>query len=326
MNIVYAADDNYVEIMAVSICSLLENNRKADEIIIYVLADHIRIENKNQLIALVCQYERTIQFIETENIEQKLGRTLSHDRSLAMYSRLFLSTALPESVGKVIYMDCDSLIFGSLEELYHQSLQGCCVAGVLDIVPKQYKKSVGIKDDKYINSGFLVINLCEWRERLIEERFIACIELFHGNVPHHDQGIINYVLHDSMRILSPEYNVLTPLYELNYKRLVYAYGLQNYYTESEILQAVRNPKFAHLVTSSSGRPWEHKNLHPLTKQYEYYKKKTQWKDQPLREGTKNKNVKIMKMIYQKCPNYVFFVIQKIIICRKNRRGSEKLNG
>ena len=49
MNVMYAADDNYAEIMAVSILSLMLSNQMIDEIIFYIVQDEISTENIEKL-------------------------------------------------------------------------------------------------------------------------------------------------------------------------------------------------------------------------------------------------------------------------------------
>lgn len=46
MNIVYSSDENYVQHMGISIFSLLRNNMEMDEITIYILANDISYESK----------------------------------------------------------------------------------------------------------------------------------------------------------------------------------------------------------------------------------------------------------------------------------------
>lgn len=325
MKIVYASDDNYVEIMAVSICSLLENNIDSKNIEIYILSNRILESNKKKIIDMVCSYGRKIDFIDVKDIKQILDIDISHDRSLSMYSRLFISKILPYDIEKIIYLDCDSLVLNSLKNVYNKKLDDFYVAGVLDIVPQIYKKSINIFDEEYINSGFMLINLKRWREENIEQKFVDYIKKYNANVPHHDQGIINGVLHGGIKLLHPKYNVITPLYELDYKNLKSIYKMKKYYLKAEIEEAINSPVFAHLVSSFSGRPWEEKNIHPLSKEFFYYKKKTPWKSIALKKDSKNKNVKIMKFIYQRLPRAIFIQALKIILFKKNKKDAQLLN-
>ena len=47
MNIIYASNDAYAQYLGISMLSLLENNQDIEEIIIYILDQNIKPENKN---------------------------------------------------------------------------------------------------------------------------------------------------------------------------------------------------------------------------------------------------------------------------------------
>lgn len=57
LNVLYQSDDNYAIFMGVSICSLLENNRAAEEINIYVIDDSISGDMKRQIEQMVGSYQ-----------------------------------------------------------------------------------------------------------------------------------------------------------------------------------------------------------------------------------------------------------------------------
>ena len=75
------------------------------------------------------------------------------------------------NLDKIIYLDCDSIIADSLEDLDNIDISDYYIAGVQDTVTNFFKTSIGLnKDDRYINAGMLVINLKKWREDKIEEK------------------------------------------------------------------------------------------------------------------------------------------------------------
>ena len=53
MNVMYASDDNYAEIMGVSILSLLQSNKDVQKIRIYIIEDAISESNKNNLVNMI---------------------------------------------------------------------------------------------------------------------------------------------------------------------------------------------------------------------------------------------------------------------------------
>ena len=50
MNIVYASDNNFAEILGISMISLFENNSDCSEIVVYILDDGINEDNKAKLL------------------------------------------------------------------------------------------------------------------------------------------------------------------------------------------------------------------------------------------------------------------------------------
>lgn len=124
-HIVYASDDKFAEILGVSLVSLYENSKDMDDIIVYVLGSGIKEENRDKLLTVCREYDRTdIQFIPAKDISKKLEMKVATDRgSLSQYARLFVSSDLPENLGRVLYLDCDIIIKQSIRELWNLDLQ-----------------------------------------------------------------------------------------------------------------------------------------------------------------------------------------------------------
>lgn len=311
LNIVYSSDDNYCEYMGVSIKSLFSNNEEFRNITVYILDNKISDLNKDRILRLAKEYKREIFFIEFSDIEKKAGTELSNDRSLSMYSRLFLGSILPNSIDKIIYMDCDSLVLSSLKQLWELDINNYLVAGVNDIISSYNKKSIGIYDEKYVNSGFLLINLKRWREENQEEEMKQFIYRFGGNVPKHDQGVINGTMHDSMLLIEPKYNSITPFFEMDYSKLIKIYNLKEYYSYNEISEATNKPVFVHFVPSFSKRPWIIGSHHPLKDLYLEYKMDSPWKDTNLQKDKSKFHVKILSLIHRYFPFFFLSLIVKI---------------
>ena len=87
------------------------------------------------------------------------------------------------------------MIIDSIEELWNTSIDEYMCAGVQDLMPSVYKEIIGLnKDDFYINSGVLIINLKKWREKNVEEDFYYAMKKYEKIPIHQDQGIINATL------------------------------------------------------------------------------------------------------------------------------------
>lgn len=62
MNIVYSASDLYSSLAGISLTSIFENNKWADEINVFVMDNGIGIENKDKLYSLANKYGRKLSF------------------------------------------------------------------------------------------------------------------------------------------------------------------------------------------------------------------------------------------------------------------------
>lgn len=312
MNIVYSSDENYVQHMAVSIFSLLENNKEIKEINIYILSNDISGRSKEELSHIVEeQFHRNIIFIEFASFKERLNLNMEWFISLSAYARLFLPEMLPDNCEKVIYIDSDTVICTSLSELWNTDLKNCSVGGVLDTVLPQFKSAVGLKkEDAYINSGILLIDIKKWRNERTQDEFVQFIEKYGGRVSHHDQGTINGVLHDKILVLNPRFNVMTPMFTTRYENLFKLYRIAGkYYSKDEILEAKQHPVIIHFVPEFVGRVWEYECRHPKKKLYRKYLEHTVWRNHLVHSKT-HESVKIKMIHWIQCR--LPLALQKVI--------------
>ena len=154
-HIVYATDDNFAEILGVSLVSLYENSKDVDDIIVYVLDSGISDENIKKLKSLPKKYSRSdLSFIKATDISKELSMNVNLDRgSLSQYARLFVSSVLPCILDRVLYLDCDIIINKSISELWNLDIKGKTIAALKDAFSKQYRKNIDLEpDDIMFNS------------------------------------------------------------------------------------------------------------------------------------------------------------------------------
>ena len=304
-NIAYATDDNYVQHVAVSLVSLFSNNVNV-RFEVYILSNAVSEVNMAHLKDIEKEYEQTIYFIPVEQLLSKLSENnVSVNKlSISTYSRLYLSTLIPDNVNELLYLDCDTIIVGEIKGIWDFNLSDIFVAGVIDTMFPYYKKAIGLPNEKfYINAGVLFINLAKWRISSIENAFMEFINRYDGKVPHLDQGIINGVFHDK-GILDLKYNVQTPIFLFKkFNKMLNYFSLSNYYSESMFESAQKNPLIIHYSAFYADRPWFKFCLHP--KKYLYYKylELTPYKHCPLSKNVRStlKN-KVKSIFFVYCQN------------------------
>lgn len=313
LNCAYSFMDNYAQHAGLSILSLFENNKRADEINVYIIDYHIKDENHQRLKELANQYNRKITFINLEKISANMHTSTNFCRST--YGKLFLAQI--KEVNIMFVFDCDTIVSGSLLDLLNINMNNTLVAGVQDTVNPFFIHHIGLTNaDRYINcGGVILLNLKLWRKMNIEQKCIDYVIRFNGNPPFVDQGTINHVCKGYIKILPPEYNVINPMFMFPVKKIKYLFQIKNYYTQQEIDNAIKCPKVIHYTGELYNRPWFLNCTHPLKHVYLDYLKISPWRDFPIVYKKMSKNCEIQKWIYNKCPFFVYKVMVKFIYIR-----------
>ena len=248
------------------------NDHNCDALI-YILDCGID-ESKKQKIEKLCSGRNAVFFIDAKKTLDGLDYDLNIDRgSIAAYARLFIGSMIPNGIDKVIYLDSDTLVRGSLLDLYNYELDSFTIGGVRDSFSVLNKKVFGVKrGELFVNSGVLLVDLSKWREEEIEKKIYQILtekqEVFQG-----DQGIINIVFHGKVKELPLVYDVMSYLYDFTYEEMRAYRKPDNYFDKQTVIKASDNPIIVHFSSSfRSYRPWEKESNHPFGKEWDMYYK------------------------------------------------------
>ncbi len=308
MNIMYAADDNYAEIMGVSILSLIKANAEADDIVFYIVQDKISEENIAKLTRLIEDHNRKVVFMDKPDIRGMLGVELKTLRwSDSAYSRLFLKELFGENsaIDKIIYVDCDTLVVGSLKETWETDISEYLGAGCLECMSNMHKRIVGAKKtDNYLNTGFLVFNVKRWIEEDVQTLVADFIRKYKGKTEYVDQGVINGTVSNYFKLLDPRFNLTALAYDFTYEEMLVYRKPQFGYTKEEWTAAVDNPAVVHFTTSFlSIRPWFAGSKHPYAKLWKEIHDESPWKDNDFRELKNREKRDKTENLYRKMPRW-----------------------
>ncbi|VAW17222.1 Putative CDP-glycerol:glycerophosphate glycerophosphotransferase, partial [hydrothermal vent metagenome] len=89
-----------------------------------------------------------------------------------IYARMLLDHFVPETIKRIIYLDCDTMVATPIEDLFDADLKGHALGAVFDTQSMKAKMGYDIKGkgdiftprDDYFNSGVLVIDLDKYRK------------------------------------------------------------------------------------------------------------------------------------------------------------------
>lgn len=312
VNIGYATDENYAKHVGISMTSLFINNKEIEELIVYVIENNLKEDTKIKLLDIGKKYNRKVEFILCDKICSGLDVNVSFPK--AAFSRLFLTRV--KELDKILYLDSDTIINNGIQELYSTDISKYEMAGVQDNAAYYLLKKIGMnKNNKYINSGVLLMNLKLLRENNFEKRVFDFIKKNKGKVNHHDQGIINGVCKNSILILEPKYNMMPEMLYMTVKQSNFLYNVHNYYSQDEINDAVNNAVVIHYIEKFTGRPWFEDCSHPLKNRYLELLDESDF-DKELTNDGFSKHVKMRKYVYENFPFIVYVIFEKILDIRR----------
>lgn len=208
--IFFALDDNYVPFFAVAVKSLIINASKNYFYNIHLLNDGISEENKARLKEYQTENSRFI-FDDVsgyvEKIKPKLDVVLRDYYTTSIFYRLFIAALYPE-YDKVIYLDCDIVVTGDISKLFSTDLCDNILGAVPDDVIASHpvfrnyaERGVGVKYDRYFNSGVLLMNLDAYRKEKIKEKFVFYLIRYNFAAAAPDQDYLNALCKDKVLYL-----------------------------------------------------------------------------------------------------------------------------
>lgn len=294
LHVAISTDDNYMP-HAAALCHSIAVNNAADFGEIHIHLMHSRLGNGGDKIETLCRENGLILHkYDFADIRERLGVDIPPTIALSSYNRLFLSGTLDSSIDRVVYADVDAVCNGSLKGLWNIDMEGYSVAGVLDTVSSVAKQKVGLQSDSpYVNAGFLLINIDHWRRYGFEKQFLEMLKTYGGNVFHHDQGIINAVCNKTLRILPPQYNVLSNFF-MPYKEIATS---TPFYTRCEIEKAIASPVFIHFTPGIVNRPWFANCRHPYRGLYLQHRNATPYSLEALPFDNRPAKLRLLSWLY-----------------------------
>jgi lipopolysaccharide biosynthesis glycosyltransferase len=254
ISVAYCLDNDYTYPTLVSMISILENSSRYTFYTFYLLVEKNIFEkqNKEKFTHLEEKYDRC-KVIIFELTNENLSNANTKRYPITTYYRLLLPKLIPD-INRIIYLDGDTLVFSDLTEMINLEMNNNIILGFVD---NSYKKAkqFGIKTNKYITCGVILINLKKMRKENISQKFFDFINKNKNKLTQEDQTVINIVLHGRIDFLPPKfgmwnfYNKKSLLKHNHYinKKL----GIK-VYNDSEFLKGWKHPSILHYVRK---KPW-----------------------------------------------------------------------
>lgn len=211
IEIAFAINEGYVTPLCTVIFSILKNN--VNQSIRFHVCGSGLSKNSRQRLDEICSRcpQASIEYIEiNDKMFDGINMSIKHI-SIETYFRFLLAELLPD-IDRVLYMDADIIVDGSLSALWNIDMQDNLLAGVRDeyieSVNIKHKKQIGLSQDSlYVNAGILLMNLRLLRAELPGKRLIEMTKELENKISYQDQDVLNIACHQRIMELKPTWNM-----------------------------------------------------------------------------------------------------------------------
>jgi lipopolysaccharide biosynthesis glycosyltransferase len=240
INLCVSLNNRYVYSILISIESVLFNcNKKKSFITYHILCTPDVTDNTLFILkSLIYQYPLNLEII-FYNMGNNFMNYNNPKLSQAAYYRLL--SPIIFDLNRIIYLDGDTLTFKDLNEMYQIELKDNYVYGILDFFAYGIDY-LGIKSEKYINDGVIILNLEAIRK---DKKIYDLINSIESKMilNNQDQTLINFVFYPKIGIIPSKYVIFNHFDESDVE--VYSKKLRTKINISEIIQSLKEPTIVH---------------------------------------------------------------------------------
>ena len=226
--ITFSVDDNYVKHAATVMVSILSNSDSSYTYEFIVFDNGIKEATKELLQKVISRYGNArVKFIDIR--DKTAGFLTTNIKTSAIFDRLFIPEVLKE-YKKIIQLDADMVVLGDISRLFNEDTGNCYIGCVQDRFVRQHisdRDTVWLRDveglkgydwasytrdylkmkhpENYFNAGMMLMNLELMRKDKISPKLVAYL-LEHQPLALCDQDVLNAVIGDKKKLLSPRWN------------------------------------------------------------------------------------------------------------------------
>lgn len=250
INIAVALDGKYTRYVYVMLTSLIHNNDCKDiNICVYMMYTDMRETEKAILSELLDNNNIDKKFIHIDRGLFPPNCPVSDMWPIEVYFRILLPYVLPKDINRILYLDADTIVNQSLQDLWDVEFEGKLICACEDPCEERLSKNIIFDEIRnqgftYFNSGVLLMNVAGIREKYDLKDYLDIMKKIADYLQMPDQDLLNYVHQSEVKILDFEkYNL--------YAKVAYNHDVHY----DEVKQAVTIIHFA------GQKPWQGKYIH-----------------------------------------------------------------
>ena len=259
INICVSLNNIYVYPQLVSIESVLINCNKHKTFLTYhiLCAPDVTENTLSILKSLVNKYPLNLEII-FYNMNNNFMKFDNYRISQATAYRLAAPIML--DIDRLIHLDGDTLTLKDLTKMYKMDMKDNYIFGTLDVMSDGIDY-LGIKSEKYINAGVVLLNLEKIRN---DNKTIDIFNFINSRTGISDQTVFNYIFYPKIGILPYEIGIWNFYDESDIRQ--YNTFLRTKINVTEMTEGFKNPTIIHSVLCWP-KIWSVKTIYATTYTY-----------------------------------------------------------
>ena len=216
--IFFAIDDNYAPCLSCALISARDHASPDKEYIVTVVHKDLKEESREKL-SRIASDNFEIRFVEMKRTFETITDDPANRLNCSFFTlTIFFRIFIPEmfkDLDKGLYLDADIIVNDDLAKLFETDLEGKLFGGCTDLsvmhipqIVRYYEQAVGVKADRYINSGVLLMDMKRLRELKLGESFLRLLNKYHFDSVAPDQDYINAMAKDNILYLDNRWDAM----------------------------------------------------------------------------------------------------------------------
>ena len=210
-NLCFVINRNYIGQFMVTFNSIVYNN-KNKKFNVNIIESDLNSLDKERINKFVNRFDSIVNFYDVDNSLFKNSAHMASDSSYTTYYKLFIFKLL-SGLDKVLYLDCDMVIDGDIDELYnYNSNELLTVVKDREVMnsDKKYIYSLIEKKTNYFNAGMILFNLSKENLAKVNMDEINDFIINKSAYLHmHDQDIFNHFFNCKASYINSKFNYFT---------------------------------------------------------------------------------------------------------------------
>lgn len=211
VDIVVCPDDRYAQGALATIHSALVHLRDSSKLRVHLIADYLSEEVRDDILQRVSRVaEIRAHYSDAPLQVTKLRKWFQS----ATLGRLWFDM-LPDELGRLIYLDADTIVREDLTRLADVNLNGCIIGAVFNLVAPDRvvrigdavtRPDYGSENPGHFDAGVLLVDLPGWKAKECGPRAREIWDEHGESFEAPDQDVLNYIFAGAWQPLSPIWN------------------------------------------------------------------------------------------------------------------------